>query len=211
MKKIRRFELLVVTLWSLLFLFACRPQMGDYAVDVLGDAPVGPGLSIESVAGHEGVMAGPAMVHIDSDSLVEVVSKPALADQAPDEEPAFPVETVATSAESARFEFTLQTLIDGGRLAYIGVGGEVDGVVNPDLVVPPGATVYLTLVNGDGMPHDLFLPDFDAKSSFVSKIGESTELTFEVGDTQSGSYIYYCTVSGHRKAGQEGKLIVTGS
>ncbi len=110
--------------------------------------------------------------------------------------------------ETADLEFTLQTLIHDGGLAYIGVGGEIDAVINPDLTVQPGDVVRLVLLNGDGMQHDLYLPDFDVKTSFVSKIGERAEIVFEVGDMQPGSYVYYCTVSGHRQAGQEGKFIV---
>lgn len=105
-------------------------------------------------------------------------------------------------------EFTLKTIAEGGKLAYMGVGGEIEGVVNPDLVVRPGEIVRIVLVNGDGMPHDLFLPDRDVKSDYVSKIGDETEFVFEVGDLEAGAYAYYCTVPGHRQAGQEGKLIV---
>ena len=106
-------------------------------------------------------------------------------------------------------EFTLKTITNNGGLAYIGIGGEIDGIVNPDLTVQPGDVVHVTLVNGDGMPHDLLLPDFDVKTSYVSKIGEQTEVIFQVGDMQPGTYVYYCTVPGHRQAGQEGKLIVS--
>lgn len=108
-------------------------------------------------------------------------------------------------------DFTLQTVIDGGKLAYQGIGGEIDGMINPDLIVQPGDVVRLILLNGDGMQHDLYLPDFKAKTEFVSKIGESTEIIFEVGAIEPGSYVYYCTVPGHRQAGQEGVLIVTES
>lgn len=111
--------------------------------------------------------------------------------------------------ENVVVEFTLKTITNNGGLAYIGVGGEIDGIVNPDLSVQPGDVVRVTLVNGDGMPHDLLLPDFDAKTSYVSKIGEQTEVIFQVGDMQPGTYVYYCTVPGHRQAGQEGKLIVS--
>lgn len=114
----------------------------------------------------------------------------------------------AAPPDSVLVEFTLQTLVNDGGLAYIGIGGEIDGVINPDLLVKPGDTVRIILQNGDGMPHDLFLPDFDAKTSYVSKIGDRTEVVFEVGDVQPGTYVYYCTVPGHRQAGQEGKLIV---
>jgi nitrite reductase (NO-forming) len=105
-------------------------------------------------------------------------------------------------------EFTLKTAAENGKLLYIGVGGEIDGIVNPDLVVQSGDVVRLVLVNGDGMPHDLFLPNWDVKSDYVVKIGDKTEFVFEVGDMQPGSYVYYCTVPGHRQAGQEGKFVV---
>lgn len=117
-------------------------------------------------------------------------------------------ENLTAPPESTVVEFTLQTLVNDGGLAYIGIGGEIDGVINPDLLVKPGDTVRIILQNGDGMPHDLFLPDFDAKTSYVSKIGDQTEIVFEVGEAQPGIYVYYCTLPGHRQAGQEGKLIV---
>jgi nitrite reductase (NO-forming) len=118
------------------------------------------------------------------------------------------VELQAEPSDITDVTFTLQTLVNDGRLAYIGIGGEIDGIINPDLIVQPGAVVRLILVNGDSMPHDLFLPDFGVKTAFVSKIGERTEVILKVGDMQPGTYVYYCTVPGHRQAGQEGKLIV---
>ena len=117
-------------------------------------------------------------------------------------------ELQAEPSDTADVTFTLQTLVNDGRLAYIGIGGEIDGVINPDLIVQPGAVVRLVLVNGDSMPHDLFLPDFGVKTVLVSKIGESTEVILKVGAMQPGTYVYYCTVPGHRQAGQEGKLII---
>ena len=122
--------------------------------------------------------------------------------------PVVVAENSTASSETADVEFTLQTLAEKGKLAYRGIGGEIDGIVNPDLGVYPGDVVHIILVNGDGMPHDLFLPDFNAKTPYVSKIGEKTEIVFEVGDMQPGTYVYYCTVTGHRQAGQEGRLIV---
>jgi len=105
-------------------------------------------------------------------------------------------------------KFTLKTIAENGKLLYIGVGGDIDGIVNPDLIVQPGAIVRIILINGDSMPHDLFLPDFNAKTDYVKKIGDQTEIVFEIDDMQPGTYVYFCTLPGHRKAGQEGKLIV---
>jgi len=123
--------------------------------------------------------------------------------------PVTPEEEISTgSLVQPETVFTLQTIAEGGKLLYIGVGGEIDGIVNPDLVVEPGAIVRIILINGDGMPHDLFLPDLDVKTGYVKSIGESTETTFEIGNMQPGSYVYYCTLPGHRKAGQEGSFVI---
>lgn len=118
------------------------------------------------------------------------------------------VEVTPEASTNFDAEFTLKTVAENGKLLYIGVGGEIDGVINPDLVVQPEYVVHVILVNGDGMPHDLFLQDWDIKSDYVMKIGDETEIVIEVGEKQPGSYVYYCTVPGHRQAGQEGKLIV---
>ena len=66
----------------------------------------------------------------------------------------------------------------------------------------------MIFVNGDGMPHDLFLRDSDVNTDYVAKSGDETGTVFEVGDMQSGSYVYYRTVPGHLHADQKGKLIV---
>jgi len=122
--------------------------------------------------------------------------------------PVTPVETQSEISKNFDAEFTLKTIAQNGKMLYIGVGGDIDGIINPDLVVEPEATVHITLIDGDGMTHDLFLPDFDVETDYVRKIGDQAEIIFKIGDMQPGSYVYYCTLPGHRKAGQEGKLIV---
>lgn len=119
------------------------------------------------------------------------------------------IEATTALPVTAKVEFTLQTDARDGKLGFMGMGGEIDGVINPDIIVQPGDVVRLILVNGDGMPHDLFLPDLDTGTEYVSQIGDRTEIIFEVKDIQPGNYVYYCTVPGHRQAGQEGKLIVS--
>lgn len=126
--------------------------------------------------------------------------------------PVTPVEDSSTANfVKPEIVFTLQTIAEGGKLLYVGVGGEIDGIINPDLVVEPETIVRIILINGDGMPHDLFIPELDVKTDYVKKIGEPTKIAFEIGNLQPGSYVYYCTLPGHRKAGQEGKLIVAKS
>ena len=47
--------------------------------------------------------------------------------------------------------FTLQTTIAEGGLRFAGVGGGIDGVLNPALNVGVGQTAQVTLTNGDGV------------------------------------------------------------
>src|SRR5215471_11181613 len=44
--------------------------------------------------------------------------------------------------------FTLRSGIAQGRMVYLGVGDEIDGKVNPMLVVHEGETVQINLING---------------------------------------------------------------
>lgn len=114
----------------------------------------------------------------------------------------------AASLAPTLVEFSLETQVKDGKMVFVGLGGKIDGLVNPDLVVPPGATVLVTLVNGDGIMHDLSFPDFKAKTAMVSARGQSAAVSFAVAGDQTGTYPYYCTQPGHRQAGQEGKLVV---
>lgn len=116
-----------------------------------------------------------------------------------------------TSISHVPVEFSLQTSIIDGRMVFVGVGGEIDGVVNPDLVVQPGETVHLTVTNGDGIPHDLLIPDLNIQVPLVSGNGAITGVNFALRENQVGTYSYFCTVSGHRPAGMEGKLIIVES
>ena len=106
--------------------------------------------------------------------------------------------------------FGLLTQVKNGRIMYIGVGGDIDGLINPELHVPQGSTVQVILTNGDGMQHDIFFPDFDARSDPVIGKGDQVELVFQVTPGKAGDHVYYCTFPGHRQAGQEGKLVVDG-
>jgi len=112
------------------------------------------------------------------------------------------------AAITENLAFRLQTSVVDGRMVYVGVGGNIDGLVNPDLVVQPGVTVQVTLINGDGIPHNVSFPDFNAKSALVTSKGKTAIVSFDVNADQIGTYAYFCTQPGHRRAGQEGQLIV---
>ena len=102
--------------------------------------------------------------------------------------------------------FTLTTGIVEGKMAFIGVGGAMDGVMNPDLHVKPGDVVEITLVNGDAVVHNLHIDELGVASGDVQAIDQQVKIAFKAD--QEGIFAYYCAVPGHRLAGMEGKLVV---
>jgi nitrite reductase (NO-forming) len=115
-------------------------------------------------------------------------------------------EPVAAAA-SLPVEFTLKTGIVDGKMAFVGVGGEIDGLANPDLPAPAGAELSIKLLNGDGMPHDLVIQELAVQSTLLTAPDQSTEVRFQA--LEPGTYAYFCSVSGHRQAGMEGRLIIS--
>lgn len=103
--------------------------------------------------------------------------------------------------------YTLRSGIAEGRMVYIGVGGAIDGKVNPVLTAAEGQVVQLTLINGEGAEHDIVFPDQDAKSPRVTGKAASTTIAFRAA--KSGDFVYFCSVPGHRQAGMEGLFTVT--
>jgi nitrite reductase (NO-forming) len=91
-------------------------------------------------------------------------------------------------------------------LAFFGQGGEIDGLVNLVLIASAGDSVRIILINGDGMPHDIFLPDIGVQSAMTAILGEHAIVEFKV--SVSGEFVYFCSVPGHRAAGMEGLLVV---
>ena len=117
--------------------------------------------------------------------------------------------TTGAPASGKVMEYTLMTNMVDGDMAFIGVGGGIDGVKNPTLSANVGDTVKVTLTSGDGVEHDVAFPDFNAMSEHVTGKGSST--TFEFVPDRPGSFNYNCVVAGHKEAGMIGKFEVTGS
>lgn len=102
--------------------------------------------------------------------------------------------------------FTLRTNIGAAGMNYIGVGGAIDGVVNPTFKVPLNAVVQITLIDGDGAEHDITVPEFNAVSDHVLAKGASAVIAFRAN--KEGNFDYFCTLPGHRQAGMHGTLTV---
>src|SRR5690606_9079890 len=76
------------------------------------------------------------------------------------------------------------------------------------LTAQPGDMVKITLINEDGMLHDLVIDEFDVRTRQFAEKGEQETVTFQVN--QTGDFIYYCSVPGHQAAGMYGTLRVGG-
>jgi nitrite reductase (NO-forming) len=103
--------------------------------------------------------------------------------------------------------FTLRSGIAEGRMVYIGVGGTIDGQVNPVLSAAEGQVVQLTLINGEGAEHDIVFPQQNAKSPRITGRGASTTIAFRA--ERAGDFTYLCGVPGHELAGMKGQFLVT--
>lgn len=115
--------------------------------------------------------------------------------------------TASTGAPNV--SFTLQTSLTDHGLMFVGVGGPIDGQMNPDLQVNSGDVVQVTLQDGDGVEHNIAFPDFGVSAPHLKAKGETTTVTFTAD--RDGQFVYYCELSGHRAAGMEGRLIVGAS
>ena len=104
--------------------------------------------------------------------------------------------------------YRLRTELAEGKMAFVGVGGDIEGVVNPTLRVNDGDVVQVSLINNDGIEHDVVFPEFKAATDRVNRKGASSVTVFRAD--KSGEYAYFCSLPGHRQAGMEGKLVVGG-
>jgi len=142
--------------------------------------------------------------------------------QAPAAQPAAPSTTQAEAVPSATLapgvpgasyvpglRYTLRTGIAEGRMVFIGVGGSIDGQVNPLLSAAEGQVVQVTLINGEGAEHDIVFDNHGPAGSSAHIVGRgaSTSIAFAAG--KAGDFTYYCSVPGHRLSGMEGKFLIT--
>jgi nitrite reductase (NO-forming) len=131
-------------------------------------------------------------------------SAPAAAQEAP---PASTTQPASGYVPGLRY--TLRTGIAEGRMVFIGVGGAIDGQVNPVLSAAEGQGVQVTLINGEGAEHDIVFADQEAtaRSAHITGRGASTNIAFRAG--KAGDYIYFCSLPGHQLAGMQGQFLVT--
>ena len=99
----------------------------------------------------------------------------------------------------------------------------IQGVRNPNLVVPGGATLKILFINiDDDMNHDIrfghVMGDFDVSPDVTETVGstkltagsqevlQAEELVIKAG--ANGAFKYFCSVRGHAKGGMWGNILV---
>ena len=113
------------------------------------------------------------------------------------------------TTEGRTVEYSLMSTMVDGQMAFVGMGGGIDGVQNPTLSANVGDTVKITLTGGDSVEHDLAFPDFNAQSEHITGMGATS--TFEFLADKPGTFHYNCLLAGHKEAGMIGDFVVTGS
>jgi nitrite reductase (NO-forming) len=112
------------------------------------------------------------------------------------------------SNQQNKVSYELKTALADGKMVFIGVGGDIDGVTNPTLKAKVGDIVTIKLVSGEGAEHNFAMPDFNVDSQHVS--GQGNSITVVFGVDKGGSFPYFCNLPGHRQAGMEGVFVVDG-
>ena len=104
------------------------------------------------------------------------------------EPPTPPAPGVAHSTAPRAASFALRTGIAQGGMVFIGSGGDIEGVINPALMVHERETVQIMPINGEGAEHDIVLDDFAARSNLVVARGASSTLAFSADKV--GEFFY---------------------
>ncbi len=114
----------------------------------------------------------------------------------------------AQTTEAVNTEYILTATMRDGNFVFLGVDGEINGLVNPALNAKPGERITVMLVNSGEGTHDIVfaLPGGKkAQSDKVRKQGETTSITFTV-PKQEAAIAYYDST--HEKLGMKGVLLV---
>jgi nitrite reductase (NO-forming) len=123
-------------------------------------------------------------------------------------------ETPTTSTElvsntTSTVEYTIRTVIGlTPSMAFIGVGGDIDNVINPTLNANVGDTLRITITNGDPILHDFTISVAGVSSGQLTEDEQTAVVEFT--PTAPGDYEYSCSVPGHRDVGMHGVIHVEG-
>ena len=113
----------------------------------------------------------------------------------------------STNSKISDKEYVLTTELKDGKLIFLGVTDEINGIPNPTLKAGAGETITITLINGGMGQHDITIPAAKISTGMVKEKGEETSVTFTVPDTDQ-ELTYYDSVANHAKLGMKGVILV---
>lgn len=85
--------------------------------------------------------------------------------------------------------YTLRSGIAEGRMVFIGIGGTIDGQVNPVLSAAEGQLVQVTLINGEGAEHDVVFTDQGPAGSSPHVFGKGASTNIAFVASKAGDYV----------------------
>jgi plastocyanin len=112
-----------------------------------------------------------------------------------------------TNSKISDREYVLTTEMKDGKLIFLGVSDEINGIPNPTLKADAGETITLTLVNGGMGQHDITIPAAKVSTETVKEKGEEASITFTVPAADQ-ELTYYDSVANHAKLGMKGVILV---
>ncbi|MBZ0276065.1 MAG: hypothetical protein K8I60_07975, partial [Anaerolineae bacterium] len=94
--------------------------------------------------------------------------------------------------EQPIIQYTLRTILgQTPPMAFIGVGGDIDGVINPTLTAKVGDRVEITIINGDPVLHDATIAEFGVSTGPLQTQGQQGVISFIA--EKSGEFVYFCS------------------
>jgi plastocyanin len=135
--------------------------------------------------------AAAKLQEVDLNKGVEEADNPDSA--APSTAQATPEQTAAPAKASETLDVTSPV---SGELKF-----------DPSDLSAKAGTLEIDYDNPSTVPHSIALADESGAILDESQIGANETFTV-TADVKPGTYVYYCTVPGHRESGMEGKLTV---
>lgn len=116
-----------------------------------------------------------------------------------------PASTVAPEKTESSTEATPTTQAPTSKITEISVVGTEFSFSPSNISVKAGEQVRITFRNNGRAPHNLILDGLGAGTKTIT--GGQTDIV-EFTAPSSGTYTFFCSISGHRAAGMEGSLQV---
>lgn len=108
------------------------------------------------------------------------------------------VGAVSMTAVAVAAKTTTKTVKVKGPVAY-----------SSKSVTVPAGKVTLKMKNGTAVPHNIAIRGKGLKKPAIGKVVGKGKTSVATAKLKAGSYVFYCTVPGHERAGMKGTLKVT--